>query len=383
MTGKEKIQAALSGNGAAECPVVLPYTGIFIRDHWKDLTQCPFWYQHSPELDCQLAWHREVIANTGQDWFELPGWFSRKTRKNISIEERSDGVYRKNKETGKEKKLSPPMASGQNDYDVAIKNGYSAAHPPFPATREEIEKAIPMPEELELETMQSDGSLDLAHALATGVAKDLFPLNHVTSPLWLCLGRWNFEDVMMRCITDPDLVDFACRRNLEVQKHAIRKSALLGAKGLWIEECMTDMVGPETYARMNSVYIKEMADEMRRHGLKSIYYFCGNPEGKWESILATGADAYAFEESKKNFFIDIEDVVQRVQGRAAVLGNLDAIGILPKADDPTLRDEIGRQVRAGKKNANRFIMSLGSPVTPGTSVERVRQYCRFTRELGG
>jgi len=27
-------------------------------------------------------------------------------------------------------------------------------------------------------------------------------------------------------------------------------------------------------------------------------------------------------------------------------------------------------------------MSIGSPVTPGTSVERVRLYCELVRELG-
>ena len=87
--------------------------------------------------------------------------------------------------------------------------------------------------------------------------------------------------------------------------------------------------------------------------------------------------------SKKSFSIDIEDVVDRVQGRCTVLGNLDAVGVLEQADEEHLRAEIARQIAAGRRNGSRFIMSLGSPVTPGTPAERVRLYCDLAHELGG
>jgi uroporphyrinogen-III decarboxylase len=81
--------------------------------------------------------------------------------------------------------------------------------------------------------------------------------------------------------------------------------------------------------------------------------------------------------------IDIEDVVERVQGRCAVLGNLDAMNLLPNASEEQLRAEISRQIAAGRRNGSRFIMSLGSPVTPETPVKRVRLYCDLVHELGG
>jgi len=95
-----------------------------------------------------------------------------------------------------------------------------------------------------------------------------------------------------------------------------------------------------------------------------------------------GADALAFEESKKSFRIDIEDVVERVRGRFVVFGNLDAIGLLERGSDAELRQEISRQIAAGRRNKGRFAMSLGSPVTPGTPVGRVKLYCELVHELG-
>jgi uroporphyrinogen-III decarboxylase len=123
-------------------------------------------------------------------------------------------------------------------------------------------------------------------------------------------------------------------------------------------------------------------EAIRVAGMKSMYYYCGDPASRWDLILSIGADAIALEESKKNFTIDIDVVVDRVGGRCAVLGNLDAVGILQDADEAGLRREIHRQIAAGRRNGGRFIMSLGSPVTPGTQAERVRRYCELVRESG-
>lgn len=145
---------------------------------------------------------------------------------------------------------------------------------------------------------------------------------------------------------------------------------------------MTDMLSPAAFARLNLPFVCQLVDEIRALGMKSIHYFCGDPSGKWDLLLQTGADALSMEESKKGFTVDIEDVVQRVNGRLTVLGNLDAVDVLEHGTEAELRAEIGRQIKAGRRNGSRFIMSIGSPVTPGTPPERVRLYCDLARDLG-
>jgi uroporphyrinogen-III decarboxylase len=156
----------------------------------------------------------------------------------------------------------------------------------------------------------------------------------------------------------------------------------LGADGIFVEDCLTDMISPQAFARLNVPFARQLVDEIRHLGLKSIYYFCGNPAGKWDLLLSIGADALSLEESKKGFTIDVADVVDRVQGRCAVLGNLDAVGVLQDGSEDELRAEIARQIAAGRRNGSRFVMSIGSPVTPGTPVERVRLYRDMVLELG-
>jgi len=178
------------------------------------------------------------------------------------------------------------------------------------------------------------------------------------------------------------VVAHACRILLQHALHSVRCSAVLGARAVWIEECLTDMVSPAAFEALNLPLLRELANGIRQTGMKSIYYYCGNPTDRWELLLTAGADALALEESKKGFVIDIEEAARRARGRCVLLGNLDAVGLLPSAGEPELRGEIARQIRAGRRNGSRFAMSIGSPVTPETAVERVRRYCDLSRQIG-
>jgi uroporphyrinogen-III decarboxylase len=107
-----------------------------------------------------------------------------------------------------------------------------------------------------------------------------------------------------------------------------------------------------------------------------------NPAGKWDLLLGAKADAISLEESKKGFTLDIENIVKNLHGSQTVLGNLDAINLLPDGSEKALRADVQRQIEAGRGNGSRFIMGIGSPITPGTSLERVKLYLKIVAELG-
>jgi hypothetical protein len=379
MTGREKIEAAFSEGGTGKFPVVIPYEGIFIRDHWDELTSCPWWYAFDIDMEHQLRWRREAIDRIGQDWFELPSFPARTEREYLSIEERSGEVFRVHSSSGRREKLTRPQVSGLPSPGELV-----SVHPTrLPATIEEIDLLLPVPPGFDEGWFRASGCGDLAAALLKEFGVDLFPVREIPSPLWCCYGLWGFEGMMTMTLDQPQLVRHACERFFGHAVYAIEEAAALGAAGIWIEECMTDMIGPDAFESLNLPFVRGCVDAIRQMGLRSIYYFCGNPAGKWDLILSTGADAVAFEEGKKGFRVDIEDVLDRVNGRCAVLGNFDAIGILEHGSDQDLRREVSRHLDAGKKAGGRFIMSLGSPVTPGTTVDRVRRYTDLVHELSG
>ena len=51
MTGLQRLESAFSPDGTPETGAVAPYEGIYIRDHWEQLTAHPWWYQQAPDVE--------------------------------------------------------------------------------------------------------------------------------------------------------------------------------------------------------------------------------------------------------------------------------------------------------------------------------------------
>ena len=378
MTGREKVAAAFSSDGTPEIAVVVPYEELYIRDNWPRLTSCPWWQRKDPSIERQMEWRQEVRKYMRHDWFPVPWFYSTGERQVLRVHSRDDGVFLVDARTGRETRMEPPQVGGWGS------SGEVASFRPTspPVTREDVYRLVAGIPRVEVPNIEWRGSDDLARAILAGYGKDLYPISQVSSPLWSCYGLWGFEGMMAMIVENPDLVEYACGRFLRDAAQQVQAAASLGAEAIWIEECLTDQISPESFRRLNAPVMSDLVAEIRVAGLKSIYCFCGNPAGKWDHILSIGADALALEEGKKGFSIDIADVAELVCGRCALLGNLDAIGVLQNGTEEQLRAEIARQITAGRKNGSRFIMSVGSPVTPGTSPERFGLYCDLAHELG-
>ena len=93
MTGRQKIEAALTKDGALEFAAVIPYEGIYIRDHWSQLTTCPWWYAFSPQVEQQMAWRREIIPAIGQDWVSLSACPSQAQRAEWQVQASQEGAF--------------------------------------------------------------------------------------------------------------------------------------------------------------------------------------------------------------------------------------------------------------------------------------------------
>jgi uroporphyrinogen-III decarboxylase len=377
LTGREAVTAALSKDGSAEIPAVLCYPGVYIRDHWKQLTNAPWWHQHSTDVAQQVAWRGEVQQHTGCDWYELPSFYSQDEQRNLAITEQADGVFITDQRDGSATQLIEPCIAGWH-----VESPVESIHfEQLVSTTTEIDDVLPQVPDFDPNATGMYGRDALARALLQQVP-DLYPLGFVSSPLWRTYYLWGFEGMMEMIATRSDLVRYACDRYLQQELYTISEASWLGAEGVWIEDCLTDMIHPRDYAVFNLPYLRQLTEAIHSKGMQCIHYFCGNPAGKWDLLLDTGADGLALEESKKGFTIDIGEVVERVKGRCTVLGNLDAVAVLEHGSEEALRAEVRRQITYGRRNHNKFIMSTGSPVTPGTSVDRVKMFCDMAHMEG-
>jgi len=383
MTGREKIEAAFSSRGAPEFPVVICYPGICLRDHWDEVTDQPWWALSHPDPRVAAIPIVDFNHAIDVDWFVVRPGFNRAEQSRLSIELSGDRVFRVNRETGERIELERPPVSG------AVERPEAKPPPPAegvsdPRSLDRILDSLLTPDGGDVFTgaVAEEGRLDLPQLLVSLLGKEKMPLIPLTAPLWKCFSLWGFEGTMRATLEQPDLVEHAVRRVLDERIRYVRAFGRLGPSVVWIEDCWTDMISPSSFQRFNVEPLRELTHAIRTAGMWSVHYFCGDWRGKWDLLMETGADAIALEEPKKGFPADIADMAERVQGRKVLLGNLDAHSVLEKASDEQLRAEIARQMDAGRRNRGRFIMSLGSPVTPGTPISRVRSFCEIARELG-
>ena len=375
MNGREKFEAAFSAGGSPEMAAVICYEGIFIRDHWTQLTSCPWWYAYEPDIERQMTWRRDVIDKTGQDWLVLPSFYTEDQRKCLTIEERTNGFFLVDHADGEKKALKAPKIGGEIIPGGEKNNNID--------TPEDIDRFFETDRRHHHSKMTPNAGKELADRLVREYGDEKYLLHHVSSPLWCCYQLWGFEGMMTRMITQPGLVDYACGKYLTQGIQQVQTAKFLGADCIWIEECFTDMISPEMFRTFNLPYVRPLIEEIRKAGLKSIYYYTGNPARKMDMLLDSGTDALAFEESKKDFLTDIVEIAEIIKGRCVLLGNIDSIGILQNSDLDDLRTEIKRQAGAAKINHNRFVFSIGSPVTPETPVEKVRMYCEEAHKIIG
>ncbi|NLH99650.1 MAG: hypothetical protein GX446_09190 [Chthonomonadales bacterium] len=377
MTGKERIEQAFSAEGARAFGAVTCYQGIFLRDHWEQATGSPWWAWHDPDPAVSARPWIEMLERTGEDWYPVIIGQSAEQQRDAYLDATPEGVFRVSRSTGHRAELrrEPPggfqpdphadhasAAQGVRDRDRLLEVMDALYGRPGART-------LP------------DGCLALPQKLHMALGADHAAVGHVSAPLWRCSELWSFVERMTLVAEQPDLIAAACDRYAE---HVLDDVATLreaGARIVWIEDCTSDLVSPDAFRLFGVEYLRRLTDAIRSAGMLSVHYYCGRPDDRWRLLLDTGADGLALEESKKGFRIDIMEVAERVQGRMTLLGNIDALRLMEHGSDAELEAEVARQCEAGRRNGGRFVISVGSPITPGTPLGRVRAYCDFVHSI--
>jgi len=226
MNGRQKIEAAFSAAGTGEIPALTSYWDITIRDHWDELTGCPWWYRFSPQLEEQLAWQREAIPRPGHDWFYLPFGASRAERARTIIEAGPEGVALIDRETLAATRLERPAPGGH----------WELPPPPQPESADEIERLVPVPPPFDPAGFPAEGRGELAETLLAEFGAEYYPIYNTNSPVWGCYSLWDCAGWMRRIATQPELVHLASERFLAQRIRLIREAAALGAAAVWIDE---------------------------------------------------------------------------------------------------------------------------------------------------
>ena len=352
MTSLQRFESVFSGEAISEIPVALCYEEIAIRDHFDDISDMPGEYFNDSDIEKRILWHKGVKKRLSHDWVRFPFAYCVEDEDEAKLQEK-------------------PVRGGQDFTEEwnEIQNKGNKID-----SKEQIDRLV---------SVMEDGK-ETSGGPLTERLKTLYndrPLTALMSmPFWKCSYLWKFEDLMTMTLEAPALLEYAEKcfmdRSIKLLDHLGKQ----GVNMVWIEDCYTDMLSPQLFERFNTVFAEGIINSIQSLGMKCVYYYTGNTDGKLDALLSLRADAYAFEESKKTFDNDVTALARKIKGESVLVGNIDSIGVLQDGDMQSIRQEIRRQVEAGRRNEGRFVVGLGSPITPDTPTDKIIEFIKIARE---
>ena len=288
---------------------------------------------------------------------------SREKREVLEIVERDGKHYYRDRRTGDLELLNEALT-----YDWAG----PANETQLVFDREDVRrlvKAVPAEEIL------AKGRYDHVQAVADAFEGTKFLTGGVTGTFWQCTGLVGVINLMALLYDAPDLIEYLSARLLERTVEQIRAMSAAGYDAIWIDDALStcEMISVEFYERFSMPYVRAMVDEIHALGKVAVAVYFGGVADRVAQITSLGADSLNVETSMKGYVNDLGVIADQLGDRMCLWGNIDPLGVVEKGTDAALRLAIEEQVAIGRRTG-RFILSTGSPITPGTPVERIRRF---------
>lgn len=372
MNSKEKMNAVFNGASLDQFPVVVPYTDLLHRDRWEQITKQPYWtyfewLKMEPKEHCKE--YDRFLDILSFDWI-TPCWAdSREDREAMEIIKNENGTYLiKEKGTVREipeelHHFTPPPQEERLVY-----------------TKEDIEAKV---EVIPAETLIALGHLDYIEEAVKSIGDKCFITAVVSDTFAECYEYVGISNLFTLLYEEPDLIHCLSEKLLEKVTEEIRALGKVGVDAIFVEECLntSDMLSPAFFLKFAMPYTRRIVEEVQSQNMKVILAYFGGVADRVEEINSLGADGLLVETSMKNYVNDLADIGGRLTGNTCLFGNIDPYGVLEKSSDEVLKQKIEEQAAIGRKVMNgRFITSTGSPVTPATTIERLRSFIDIGRQ---
>ena len=213
---------------------------------------------------------------------------------------------------------------------------------------------------------------------------DVFTAVYVPSMICQILeptaGFLEFEKGLLAFYDFPRGMRYFLERTYEVQLNWAKAFAKAGIHAFILSEAYlsSDIVNPKIYRKFLKDIHRDYFKEIINIGLEPICAFCGDINPILKDLTEINVRALWFEESKKNFNIDIIKIREKIGDRVCVFGNLDSINLLQTGNPEDITKEVLRQGEGAKYN---FVTANGSPIAPGTPKENIFALINAAREI--
>lgn len=373
LTDRERVYHVLEGRPVDRFPVAVPYIMLLQEDHWCELTQQPAWTFYEWLIQ-DPAEHVKVYLDFDQqlpfDILQPVRAAPRAEREALEVVEREGRYYYHNRRTGEMELLILDLHQrhgGPNQIQRVF-------------DKEDVRRLV---EVIPAQRLIDSGVFDFIVEAKRVLGDRKFLMNGVIGTFYQCTWYVGESNLFVMLYDAADLIHYLSQHILEKTIEEIRALAAVGHDAIYIDDALTtcDLISRAFYEQFSLPYVKAMVDEIHALGKKAVLIYFGGVADRVDAILSLGADALNVETSMKGYVNDLAQIASQVGDRLCLWGNIDPVSVVEKVSEEQLRQAIAEQVEIGRRTG-KFIISTGSPITPRTSVARIRRFIELAWELG-
>jgi hypothetical protein len=372
-TSKERVFQVLRGEKPDRVPAAPGYLCLFLDDferayyidqyrrRMRGLSRYPVDHQEDTRFRARAIYQSYGIFKERPDWIEIGQGASRSWAERTTILAEDGVLYYEDRETGERRPMrDSPLPWGTMEraaeHDSTQDRWDTSGEI---RSQEQVDARLPLPDP---GALLDRGDFDLPRQVVADYGDSTFITTILDTPFSDAYTLLGFQGLMLIQHDQPKLFHYLLERRLERTKRYMEAWAAVGIHGVYVEEVFTgaDIISPHAYDEYVFAYNRPYFRHMNGLGLLPIHYVCGDVVPRLDRMVQLDIAAVGVEESKKTFTIEIEEVVRQVDGRAAVLGNIDAVRYGPGATLEEMAAEAKRQLRIGQR-AKGFMLSTGSP----------------------
>lgn len=373
MTPKERMFKSFHGEKPDILPAAPCYLSLFLADleraaYIEQYRGCmqgrkryPVDHAQDTQFRAQALYQSYKVFKTLPDWIEVGAGASKVWAERTEIVLREGSLCYEDKLSGVCVPMhSIPLPTGDDpitEINPSARDIWDISAQI--STREDVETQIPI---ISADEWLRRGDFELPRQVVADYGDRYFISTILDTPYSDMYDYLGFRGLMVIQRRNPDLLQYLLERRLMQSKEVMEAWAATGIHGVYVEEVFSaaDTISPQSYERFVYAYNQPYFQHMRSMGLLPIHYVCGDVIPRLEYIVQYDIAAVAVEESKKKFRIELAEVVERVAGRTAVFGNIDAVRFGIHATPEEMSAEVERQAGIGAQ-AGGFIVSTGSP----------------------